>query len=154
MVYTSYHSRLTGRAQQPRRCSFLALSISKSWTVPIGIFAALVSMIGGYPMDFRNVSEVGRFPLFLSAPIMSTICGKLPYCQTRKNLSRAGRTSEFWSCHLGNRCQASKTIWCNPCDIFLSPPPSQYQAASAEQNPTKVGDGRYPPFYNSSKRKE
>lgn len=46
---------------------------SKSWAVPVGIFAALMSMIGGYPMGIYNVTEVQRFSMFLPAPIMSTI---------------------------------------------------------------------------------
>lgn len=45
----------------------------KSWAVPLGIFAALMSIIGGYPMGIHNVTEVGRFSMFLPAPIMSTI---------------------------------------------------------------------------------
>lgn len=46
---------------------------SKSWAVPVGIFAALMSMIGGYPMGIHNVAEVKRFSMFLPAPILSTI---------------------------------------------------------------------------------
>ncbi|KAA3661821.1 MAG: hypothetical protein DWQ04_15220 [Chloroflexi bacterium] len=46
---------------------------SKSWAVPVGIFAALMSMIGGYPMGIHNVTEVQRFSMFLPAPILSTI---------------------------------------------------------------------------------
>jgi hypothetical protein len=45
----------------------------KSWTIPLGIFAALMSMIGGYPMGINNVIEVQRFSMFLPAPIISTI---------------------------------------------------------------------------------
>ena len=44
----------------------------KSWAIPLGIFAALMSMIGGYPLGINNVMEVGRFSLFLPAPLMST----------------------------------------------------------------------------------
>jgi hypothetical protein len=46
---------------------------AKSWAVPVGIFAALMSMIGGYPLGINNVLEVNRFSMFLPAPIMSTI---------------------------------------------------------------------------------
>ena len=46
---------------------------SKSWAVPVGIFAALMSMIGGYPMGIYNVTQVQRFSMFLPAPILSTI---------------------------------------------------------------------------------
>ncbi|HWS24209.1 MAG TPA: hypothetical protein VN226_07240 [Anaerolineales bacterium] len=45
----------------------------KSWSTPVGIFAASMSMFAGYPLGIHNVSEVGRFSLFLPAPIMSTI---------------------------------------------------------------------------------
>ncbi|MDO9302611.1 MAG: hypothetical protein Q7T89_14585, partial [Anaerolineales bacterium] len=37
-----------------------------------GIFAALMSMLGGYPLGINNVLEAGRFSLFLPAPLMST----------------------------------------------------------------------------------
>ena len=45
----------------------------KSWAVPVGIFAATMSIIGGYPMGIHNVMEVNRFSMFLPAPILSTI---------------------------------------------------------------------------------
>lgn len=45
----------------------------KSWAVPVGIFAATMSIIGGYPMGISHVIESGRFSMFLPAPIMSTI---------------------------------------------------------------------------------
>ena len=45
----------------------------KSWAVPLGIFAALMSIIGGYPMAINNVLEVKRFSMFLPAPIISTL---------------------------------------------------------------------------------
>lgn len=45
----------------------------KSWTIPVGIFAASMSIIGGYPMGINNVIEVQRFSMFLPAPIISTI---------------------------------------------------------------------------------
>ena len=45
----------------------------KSWTIPVGIFAAVMSMIGGYTLGIHNVFEVGRFSMFLPAPIISTI---------------------------------------------------------------------------------
>jgi len=44
----------------------------KSWTIPVGIFAAVMSMIGGYPMGIHNVTEVHRFSMFLPAPLLST----------------------------------------------------------------------------------
>ncbi len=45
----------------------------KPWAIPVGIFAAAMSMIGGYPMGIHNVFEVQRFSMFLPAPIISTI---------------------------------------------------------------------------------
>ena len=45
----------------------------KAWAVPVGIFAATMSIIGGYPMGIHNVAEVNRFSMFLPAPILSTI---------------------------------------------------------------------------------
>ncbi len=45
----------------------------KSWATPVGIFAAVMSLIGGYPMGIYNVTQVQRFSMFLPAPIMSTI---------------------------------------------------------------------------------
>ncbi len=51
---------------------FAALK-QKSWAVPVGIFAATMSIIGGYPMGIHNMFEVQRFSMFLPAPIISTI---------------------------------------------------------------------------------
>lgn len=45
----------------------------KTWSVPVGVAAASMSMIGGYPMGINNVIEAGRFSMFLPAPIISTI---------------------------------------------------------------------------------
>jgi len=45
----------------------------KSWAVPLGIFAALMSMIGGYPLGINSMTEVGRFSMFLPAPMLSTL---------------------------------------------------------------------------------
>jgi hypothetical protein len=45
----------------------------KSWAVPLGIFAASLSMIAGYPMAIHNMQLVNRFSMFLPGPIMSTI---------------------------------------------------------------------------------
>ncbi|MEN8171514.1 MAG: hypothetical protein ABFS03_01395 [Chloroflexota bacterium] len=45
----------------------------KSWAIPVGIFGAVMSMIGGYPMGIHNVFEVHRFSMFLPAPILSTV---------------------------------------------------------------------------------
>ncbi len=45
----------------------------KSWAVPLGIFAASMSIIGGYPLGIHNMTEVGRFSMFLPAPLLSTL---------------------------------------------------------------------------------
>jgi hypothetical protein len=45
----------------------------KSWAVPLGIFAASMSVIAGYPMAINNVIEAKRFSMFLPAPVISTI---------------------------------------------------------------------------------
>lgn len=45
----------------------------KSWATPVGIFAATMSMLAGYPLGLHNaLVEVHRFSMFLPAPIMST----------------------------------------------------------------------------------
>jgi hypothetical protein len=44
----------------------------KSWAIPLGVFAALMSMMGGYPLGIINALEVNRFSMFLPAPIIST----------------------------------------------------------------------------------
>lgn len=43
----------------------------KSWAVPLGIFAGLMSMIGGYPLAIVNIIEVKRFSMFLPAPVIA-----------------------------------------------------------------------------------
>jgi len=45
----------------------------KSWALPVGIFAAAMSIIGGYPMGIQHMITAGRFSMFLPAPVMSTI---------------------------------------------------------------------------------
>lgn len=45
----------------------------KTWAVPLGIFAGLMSMMGGYPLAIINVIEVKRFSMFLPAPVISTV---------------------------------------------------------------------------------
>jgi hypothetical protein len=44
----------------------------KSWAVPLGIFAGMASMIGGYPLAVVNIIEVQRFSMFLPAPLIGT----------------------------------------------------------------------------------
>ena len=51
-----------------------ALVAKKKWVIPMGIFAAVMSMIAGYPLGINNaLYEVHRFSLFLPAPIISTL---------------------------------------------------------------------------------
>ena len=51
----------------------LAVLRRKTWAVPLGVFAALMSMIGGYPLAVVNIMEVHRFSMFLPGPLMATI---------------------------------------------------------------------------------
>jgi hypothetical protein len=45
----------------------------KLWTIPLGVFAAVMSMFGGYPVRLTDVIAVkGGFSMFLVAPIIST----------------------------------------------------------------------------------
>ena len=50
-----------------------ALIKGKSWTIPVGIFAASMSMFGGYPVGITDVIRLGRFSMFLPAPIIGTV---------------------------------------------------------------------------------
>lgn len=45
----------------------------KSWAIPEGIFATTLSMLGGFPMGIMDALNIGRFSLFLVAPITSAI---------------------------------------------------------------------------------
>lgn len=49
-----------------------ALVKGKSWTIPVGVFAAAMSMFGGFPVGVTDVVIKGRFSMFLVAPVMST----------------------------------------------------------------------------------
>ena len=44
----------------------------KSWALPVGIFAAGMSMFGGFPVGITDVIVQERFSMFLVAPILST----------------------------------------------------------------------------------
>ena len=44
----------------------------KTWAVPLGIAAGLMSMIGGYPLAVVNIIEAQRFSMFLPAPLIAT----------------------------------------------------------------------------------
>lgn len=50
-----------------------ALVQRKSWTIYLGIFAALMSMLGGFPVGITDIIQIGRFSMFLPAPIISTL---------------------------------------------------------------------------------
>ncbi len=50
----------------------IAILKRKTWAIPLGIFAAMMSMIGGYPLAIVNIIEVQRFSMFLPAPIIGT----------------------------------------------------------------------------------
>ncbi|NPA30706.1 MAG: hypothetical protein GXO37_01745 [Chloroflexi bacterium] len=45
----------------------------RPWALPVGLFAALMSMLGGYILGIHHMLEAGRFSMFLPAPIVSTI---------------------------------------------------------------------------------
>lgn len=45
----------------------------KNWAIPVGIFAAAMSMLAGYPLGLHNaLFEVHRFSMFLPAPLLGT----------------------------------------------------------------------------------
>lgn len=50
-----------------------ALIKRKSWSIPVGVFAASMSIFGGYPVGLTDVIAIkGGFSMFLVAPIAST----------------------------------------------------------------------------------
>lgn len=51
-----------------------AVLAKRSWSIPVGVFAAVMSMFAGYPLGLNNaIFEVHRFSMFLPAPLLSTI---------------------------------------------------------------------------------
>jgi len=48
-----------------------ALVKGKSWTYPLGLFAASMSIFGGLPVGVTDVFMEGRFSMFLVSPLMS-----------------------------------------------------------------------------------
>lgn len=46
---------------------------AKPWTLPLGVFAAAMSMFGGFPVGITDVMVKGRFSMFLVAPTLSTV---------------------------------------------------------------------------------
>ncbi|KAF0106761.1 MAG: Uncharacterized protein FD146_2353 [Anaerolineaceae bacterium] len=66
-----------------------ALVKGKTWAYPVGLFAASMSIFGGYPVGLTDIFQIGRFSMFLVAPVMST--GLLAYLLlpgTRKMLEK------------------------------------------------------------------
>lgn len=50
-----------------------ALVGKKNWALPVGIFAAVMSIVAGYPLGIHNaLFEAHRFSMFLPAPLIST----------------------------------------------------------------------------------
>jgi hypothetical protein len=49
-----------------------ALVKGKNWALPLGVFAASMSMFGGFPVGVTDVIIQGRFSMFLVAPVIST----------------------------------------------------------------------------------
>ncbi len=49
-----------------------ALVKGKPWIIPLGVFAAAMSMFGGFPVGLTDVIIQGRFSMFLVAPMMGT----------------------------------------------------------------------------------
>lgn len=45
----------------------------RPWAYPVGLFAASISIFGGYPVGITDVVLIKRFSMFLVAPVMSTI---------------------------------------------------------------------------------
>ena len=50
-----------------------ALISRKPWALFVGIFAALMSMFGGFPVGLTDVVRIGRFSMFLPAPIIGSL---------------------------------------------------------------------------------
>lgn len=50
-----------------------ALIKGKSWALPVGVFAAAMSMFGGFPVGVTDVLVKGRFSMFLVAPLLSSV---------------------------------------------------------------------------------
>ena len=49
-----------------------SLLLHKKWVLPLGIFAACMSMLGGYPLGLREVFTGQGFSMFLPAPLIGT----------------------------------------------------------------------------------
>jgi hypothetical protein len=51
----------------------LALLGRKAWSIPAGLFAGLMGLIGGLPLTVSNMLEVRRFSMFLPGPALSLL---------------------------------------------------------------------------------
>ncbi len=49
-----------------------ALVKGKKWVLPMGIFAATMSIFGGFPVGLTDVVRIHRFSMFLPSPIIGT----------------------------------------------------------------------------------
>lgn len=50
-----------------------ALVKSRPWALPVGVFAAAMSIFGGYPVGLTDVLRLQRFSMFLVAPVIGTV---------------------------------------------------------------------------------
>lgn len=50
-----------------------ALVRGKTWAYPLGLFAASMSIFGGYPVGLTDILQIGRFSMFLVAPLLSSL---------------------------------------------------------------------------------
>jgi len=81
-----------------------AVLARKPWALPVGIFAACMSMIAGYPLGLHNaLFEVHRFSMFLPAPLLSTILlavlllpGVRKLLQDRAGSTRSAKEDSEW----------------------------------------------------------
>jgi hypothetical protein len=66
----------------------------KTWALPLGIFAAVMSMLAGFPLGLYNaLVEVHRFSMFLPAPLLSTLLLiDLLLPSTKQFLSETGKS--------------------------------------------------------------
>ena len=44
-----------------------------NWAYPLGIFAASLSIFGGFPVGLTDIFQIGRFSMFLVAPVLSSL---------------------------------------------------------------------------------
>lgn len=77
----------------------------KAWAVPLGLFAAMASMIGGYPLAVINIIEVERFSMFLPAPLIATALFIALWFPGTKRLI-TGWESQPWSFRREERAEA------------------------------------------------